>query len=166
MLGFSYTESLSVIIIINSVGYIGRIGPNVLADKYIGALNAMIPCALVSGILLFAWAGVHNTAGQIAFVVVYGLFSSGVQSLYAVALSSLTTDLSKAGTRMGMCFSVVSISTLIGPPIAGALIQADKGRYLYVQMWGGSIVFAGGLVLVACKWSSSGYSLRREASAK
>ncbi|KAI8631700.1 MFS general substrate transporter [Xylariaceae sp. FL1651] len=147
IIGLSYTESINLILIINGVGYVGRILPAIIADKYVGALNAITPCALGSGVLLFGWAGVHDEGGQIAFAVVYGIVASGVQSMFAVALSSLTKDLSKVGTRNGMCFTIVSISTLIGPPIAGVLIQRDGGSYLYAQIYGGSAVVLGSLRL-------------------
>ena len=142
------------------MGYVGRVLPNILADRYFGGLNGIIPCVLGSGVLLFVWSGVHNQAGQITFVVFYGLFASGVQSMFTVALSSLTNDLSRVGTRIGMCFTVVSVAALTGPPIAGVLIQAGGGHYLYAQVWGGSVVFAGGLVLIAARICKTGWNLR------
>ncbi|KAI0111251.1 MFS general substrate transporter [Nemania sp. FL0031] len=156
IIGLTYTESINLILIINGVGYVGRILPAIIADKYIGALNAIIPCAFGSGILLFGWIGVRDEGGQIAFAVVYGLFASGVQSMFAVALSSLTKDLGKIGTRNGMCFTIVSLSTLIGPPIAGVLIGEDGGNYLHAQAYGGSTVVAGSLVLIVARLCVTG----------
>ena len=77
-----------------------------------------------------------------------------------MALSSLTKDLTRVGTRIGMCFTVVSVAALTGPPIAGVLIQAGGGNYLYAQIWGGSVVFAGGLVLIAARICETGWYLR------
>ncbi|KAI0451245.1 MFS general substrate transporter [Xylaria acuta] len=156
IIGLSYSESINLILIINGVGYVGRILPAMIADKYIGALNAIIPCAFGSGVLLFGWIGVRDEGGQIAFAVVYGLFASGVQSMFAIALSSLTKDLGKIGTRNGMCFTIVSVSTLIGPPIAGVLIGQDGGNYLHAQAYGGSTVVAGSLVLMAARLCLTG----------
>jgi hypothetical protein len=51
------------------------------------------------------------------FAVFYGLFASGVQSLFPVTLSTLSTDTSKIGLRMGMILIVVAVATLIGSPI-------------------------------------------------
>jgi MFS family permease len=93
---------------------------------------------------------VHSVDGLIAFAVIYGFFGGGVQSLFPAALSSLTKDLSKAGVRIGMVFSIVGIASLIGPPIAGALIQKREGGYLYAQLFGGvSMMLGAGLVLCA-----------------
>lgn len=142
------------------MGYVGRVLPNILADKYVGALNATIPCALGSGIMLFAWSGVHDQAGQIVFAVFYGLFASGMQSMFTVALSALTKDLSKVGTRNGMCFTVISVAALTGPPISGVLVQSGEDGYLYAQVWGGCIVVAGGLVLIAARMCETGWNFR------
>jgi hypothetical protein len=76
--------------------------------------------------------------------------------VFAIALSSLTKDLGKIGTRNGMCFTIVSVSTLIGPPIAGVLIGEDGGNYLHAQAYGGSTVVAGSLVLIAARLCLTG----------
>ena len=61
------------------------------------------------------------------------------------------TDLKKAGVRVGMVFSVVAVAALIGSPIAGVLIQADNGQYLYAQMFMGCAIIAGSLTLTAAR---------------
>jgi MFS family permease len=144
----------------NGVGYAGRIIPNYIADIKTGPLNAMIPIAFVAGIMLYGWAGVRDRSGMIAFSVIYGLFTAGIQSLFPAALSSLTTDMSKAGVRMGMGFSIVSIAVLTGPPLAGALIQSDGGRYLHAQMFSGTVLTAGGVTLLMARIAKTGWKLK------
>ena len=56
-----------------------------------------------------------------------------------------------------MVFSVVSFASLTGPPLAGALIQKNKGDYLFGQMFAGTVMMAGCLTLVACRVSKSGW---------
>lgn len=112
--------------------------------------------------MMFAWAGVHNRAGIWAFSVVYGLSAAGMQSLFPATLSSLTTDLKKAGVRMGMGFSVVSVACLTGPPLAGALIQLKHGDYLYAQMWAGSSLICGGLTLCAARITKTGLNFKQK----
>ena len=68
-----------------------------------------------------------SLGGLIAFVIIYGYFGAAVQGLFPATLSSLTTDLRKMGVRIGMVFSIVSIACLTGPPLAGALIQRERG---------------------------------------
>ena len=108
----SYSESVSLLLALNGVGSFARVAPNFIADKYAGPLNTVIPFALASGLLVYCWAAVHNVAGTWAFAVIYGMSTAGIQGLFPAALSTLTVDQKKSGTRMGMGFSVVSIACL------------------------------------------------------
>lgn len=101
-----------------------------------------------------------NQNGLIAFSVVYGLFAAAIQALFPATLSSLTTDLKKAGVRMGMVFSVVSFATLTGPPLAGALIQREHGKYLHAQMFAGSVIMCGCFTLVASRVARVGSKVK------
>ena len=134
IIGLSLQRSINDLLVINGVGVFGRLVPAYLADRYFGPLNTLIPFACVSGLLLFCWAAVSNGSGLLAFDVMYGLFAAGIQSLFPATLSSLTTDMKKAGVRMGMVFSLVSFACLTGPPLGGALIVKRGGGYLYAQM--------------------------------
>lgn len=145
--------------IMNGVGYVGRLVPNFFADRTFGPLNTVIPFAFVSGIMLFSWSGVNSRGGLYAFSIIYGLFAAGIQSMFPATLSSLTTDLSKAGVRMGMGFSIVSVACLTGPPLAGALLQSNHGNYLHAQMWAGTVLTCGGLTLLIARLSKTGWKL-------
>lgn len=72
----------------------------------------------------------------------------------------MTTDISKIGVRTGMVFSIISIACLTGPPIAGALIQAGNGSFLYAQIFGGTTVSVGTGVLVLARVIDSRLSKR------
>ncbi|KAL0254790.1 hypothetical protein SLS55_009314 [Diplodia seriata] len=160
IVGLPYTDSLNLLLILNGVGYISRVIPPFVSDRVTGPLNLIIPFSFSTGIMLFAWSGVHTTAGLYPFTVVIGLTSSGVQGLFPSVLSSLTPDLKKTGTRMGMAFSIVSFAALTGPPLAGALISDYDGNYLHAQMWGGTVLVCGSLTLVAARIAQTGLVLR------
>lgn len=73
-----------------------------------------------------------------------------IHSLFPAALSRLTTDLRKQGTRMGMVLTIVSFAVLTGPPIAGALLSLMGGWYLGEKAFVGSFLVAGmGFLLAA-----------------
>lgn len=146
----------------NAVGVPGRLVPAILADRWLGPVNTLILFVSCSGILVYCWAAVHAISGLWVFVVIYGFFGAGVQSLFPPALGSLTSDLSKLGIRIGMVFSIISVGCLAGPPIAGALIQADDGGYLYAQMFGGSVMLCGTALLIGGRISRTGLHLRRK----
>ncbi|KFY81287.1 hypothetical protein V500_11548 [Pseudogymnoascus sp. VKM F-4518 (FW-2643)] len=101
IIGILPTESINLLVVLNGVGVLGRTGPNFLADRYFGPMNTLISVVLVSSGLSFAWVGVTSRGGLYAWAVIYGVFSAAVQSLFPATLSSLTTDLRMAGTRMG-----------------------------------------------------------------
>ena len=132
-IGLSYQDSINLLLVIVAVGIPSRLVPNYVADK-VGPLNSIIPFAFLMGIMVFFWISVTSKSGLFAFAGIYGIGSAGIQSLYPPALSSLTTDLSKAGVRMGMGFSIVAFASLTGPPIAGALIQSNGNDYLHAQV--------------------------------
>lgn len=52
------------------------------------------------------------------------------------------------GVRVGMVFTIISVASLTGPPIAGALIQAQRGLFLGAQLFGGTTAVLGTAVLV------------------
>lgn len=87
--------------ILNAASTLGRIIPNLLADR-VGPLNVLIPCTLAAGVLVFSWIAVHDIGGLVAFTVLYGFFSGTFVSLPPSTIASLSSDLDTVGTRMGI----------------------------------------------------------------
>ncbi|KIH93316.1 MFS monocarboxylate transporter [Sporothrix brasiliensis 5110] len=153
IIGLAYIDSLNLLLVINGVGAIGRLLPNYIADR-VGAINMYAVFALYAAVAGFSWIAVHNTVGLYVWSVVYGIAAGGIQSLFPAGLTSLNTrDLSKSGVRIGMVFTINSIATLTGPPIAGALITADNGRYLGAQLFTGVVLLIGMCFIVCAKVS-------------
>jgi MFS family permease len=69
------------------------------------------------------------------------------------ALSSMKTDAREAGVRVGMVFSLVSFSTLTGPPIAGVLVQRAGVEYHYAFAFAGTCLFLGTAIGIAYRVS-------------
>ncbi|RDW72191.1 hypothetical protein BP5796_08225 [Coleophoma crateriformis] len=160
IIGVSSSDGISLVLLMNGLSIIGRIYPNILSDRLFGPLNSIIPFTFIASILLYSWTAVHTRAALFGWAAMYGLFVAGVQSLFPAVVSSLTADLKTAGVRMGMFFTVVSFAVLTGPPLGGALIQANGGGYLYAQIWAGSSMAAGGLLIVVARWAATGSQLR------
>jgi len=155
VIGLPYTESINLLIVLNGVGVVGRIVPNFLADRYLGPMNSLIPVVFMTSILAFAWTGVVSRSGLYAWAVFYGMSGAAIQSLFPATLSSLTTDLRMAGTRMGMVFTIVSFAVLTGPPIAGQLIQRKGGGYEYAQIFAGVDMLVGSGLLCASRYAKN-----------
>ena len=150
IIGMSYTDSLNLLLVMNGAGVSGRLIPNHLADRA-GTINVFIPTAAIAGVCVLCWMAVKDTAGLYVWAVFYGMAAGGIQSLFPAGLSGLTTDLRKAGVRMGMVFTIVSFATLAGPPIAGAIITASGGKYYGAQAFAGATLLLGTVLMVAAR---------------
>lgn len=147
IIGISTSDSSLLILVINAAGIAGRIPPIILANTLTGPMNMLLPFTFLTSVILLCWIAVHDRGGLIAFDVFYGLVVAAGQGLYPPSLGSLTTDMSKMGVRNGMSFTVVSLGGLVGSPLAGALIQAHGGGYLYAQIWSGGVIAVGSVFL-------------------
>jgi MFS family permease len=154
VLGASYQQSINLLLVQVCMGFVFRLLPTYYADK-IGGLNVLIPFVFVCSIMMFAWIGVKSIAALYVFAVVYGSGSAVIQALWPAVIGGMSRerDLKKSGVRMGMAFSVVSISSFTGPPLAGALIQSYNGSYTYANVWAGLSFFVGGCLLLATRVS-------------
>lgn len=136
--------------ITNGVGILGRLVLNSLADR-VGNLTMFVPTAGAAAVLAYCWAALpiafssssSPRAGLYVWAALSGIALGGIQALFPSALASLTADPRKQGARIGMVFTIVSVSVLTGPPIAGALVSALGGRYLGAQMFAGSSLMLG-----------------------
>ncbi|KAF2844955.1 MFS general substrate transporter [Plenodomus tracheiphilus IPT5] len=160
VLHIPYGASINVLLVLNGIGVLGRIIPSYFSDKYTGPYNILIPFCFVSAILLFLWPSVNSEAALYGWAITFGFFVAGFQGIFPAALTTLTKDMSKVGTRNGQGFAVVGLGTFIGPPIAGALIEGYGGAYLAAQVFAGAAVFMGSCVLVMGRWSITGSRFR------
>lgn len=150
IIGMPYTESLNLLLVLNGCGVIGRLGPNHIADK-LGPMTVFVPVALAMAVCMFAWMGVTSVGGLYAWCAFYGIAAGGIQSLFPAGLTSLTTDLKKTGVRMGMIFTLNSFATLMGPPVAGALITRMGGKYYGAQAFAGAFILVGAFFMAAAR---------------
>src|SRR6195952_76029 len=144
----------------NGMGVVGRLVPNIVADRALGPLNTIIISSLTTGIITFCWVAVKTSTGLWAFAAFFGFFCAGIQSLFPACLASLTPDLQKRGARMGMGFAVAGLASLTGSPLGGGLVQADHGGYLYAQMWAGASLVAASAFLFASRWAVVGFNFK------
>ncbi|KZP00836.1 MFS general substrate transporter [Calocera viscosa TUFC12733] len=143
--GMSQTIVFYTIAITNAGAVLGRIVPNLLADRF-GPITCQIPPQFISAALIFALFGVKDQGSLIAFAVLYGIFSGAVLSLYAPMLVTMADSMAEVGIRMGVAFCVMGIAGLTGNPINGALLGSGPE-----YAWWKAIVFSGiSLVTGAC----------------
>ncbi|KAF1814914.1 MFS transporter, MCP family, solute carrier family 16, member 10 [Eremomyces bilateralis CBS 781.70] len=160
VIGLSYTDSLNLILVLNGVGVPARLLPGLIADRYFGVLNTFAPIVFVVAVVSFCWLSITSIGGFYAFVAAYGICAASFQSLFPTVIASLTPDLSKLGTRLGMAFTVLSFASLLGAPIGGALLTADDGGYRWAQVWAGLSTFVGACLIVSARIWRYGWALK------
>jgi MFS family permease len=152
----STQQMASYILIFGIAGsFFGRISVGFIG-VFVGSLVAWGFCAVTAGLLCFCWMAVTSEAGFIAWSVVWGFCSAGLATLPSAVIASISPDHRRLGSRSGMSFGIASISALLGPPIAGALIKQTDGLlpgtrlrsdYLGAQAWAGCCLLVDGAML-------------------
>lgn len=174
---------LFLLVVISSHTYYRQL-PNVLADKA-GPWNTILPIALITSVVAFAWIAVTSQAGLIAFAVLYGFFSGSIVALASVLWAILSPNMRILGTRIGMTTVPMAAGLLIGNPIAGkvkflrkpsaclrhllTVLPVDLGElvrgssFMGLQVFCGCMIMAGALFLLAGRLahqkSASGWKL-------
>ncbi|SJX61518.1 related to MCH4-monocarboxylate transporter [Sporisorium reilianum f. sp. reilianum] len=123
----------------------GRLIPNFLADKT-GCLNMFVVTSVAAAIAAYAWLSVDSVAKLVLFCLFYGAFSGSYVSLQGPTVAMLTADKSRLGSRMGTFCLFAAVGILIGNPVAGAIIDIDKGKFWPAQ------IFCASLIVVAAFW--------------
>lgn len=158
-LGMPYTESLNLVIIVNGVGLPARILPGFVADRFIGVLNVQAIALVFNIIMLWTWLSVNSITGYYVWVVFYGLGAGAFQSLFPSVIAAYSSDITKTGTRLGMAFTVIGFSALVGGPISGALLQAGQGNYTVPQSWAASSMMIGTGLCVTARCIKHGWKV-------
>lgn len=146
----SSTFSYQLIAIFNAGSCLGRYLPGLFADK-IGRFNATLIALLFCAVTTLAlWLPatilpLYSENGQaspaikpliIIYSVVFGFASGSNISLTPVCVGQLC-ETQQYGRYYATCYSIVSLGTLTGIPIAGAILQTCGGNYWGVAVWTG-----------------------------
>ncbi|KAF3927919.1 hypothetical protein ABW20_dc0106983 [Dactylellina cionopaga] len=140
--GLGKDISYQLLTIMNVASIFGRTIPTLVAD-IIGPINAMIPAAVGTAIMGFAWIGIRTVPSTVVFAVFYGFLSGTVVSLPPTTIASMGGKPSEIGTRLGMSFTFAAVGLLTGNPMAGALIDIPNGKFKGAQILCGCLVTAG-----------------------
>lgn len=146
-----FSSATLPIVLVNGCGVPARIISPLIAQR-MGSLNTSVPMLTISALVVYCWAGVNNIADLYSFAVFYGISNASFQCLMPITVASLTRQLDMVGTRLGMCFSVVSFAALTGGPIGGAIVSAaGYGRHGYVcaMVWAATAGCLGCVLVLA-----------------
>lgn len=152
-------EPIYLLMVLNAVGIVGRIVPSIIADKWVGKLNLLIPISVCACILVYCWPAVNSSAGLCAFATIYGLFASAAQAICPAVATTMTPDPRKTGTRTGMILSFVSLANLTGPAICGSIISAQGESYVGAEMFAASSIVLAAIMAVGSRIAKTGWVL-------
>ncbi|ODQ63525.1 MFS general substrate transporter [Nadsonia fulvescens var. elongata DSM 6958] len=121
---------------------IGRLVTGFLADIW-GPFNVMLGSILFTTAALFVlWLPSYAQTSlgvYISFGLLWGFGTGAFISLTPVCVGKIS-DIDVFATRYGTCYFIVSFGCLVGPPVAGALLQTGRS---IDQGWIHMIVFTG-----------------------
>ncbi|GAA6017653.1 hypothetical protein JCM10207_001237 [Rhodosporidiobolus poonsookiae] len=134
--------------ILNALAVFSRILSGLLADR-LGTFTLALPLAAAVAALTFALIACTATGPLLAFLVLFGIAQGGWISVSATCFMTLAESRDEIGLRSGLGFFFVALATLIGSPIAGALLGATGGSYVAALCFGGGMAVLGvGLLAV------------------
>ncbi|KAH8820728.1 major facilitator superfamily domain-containing protein [Xylogone sp. PMI_703] len=142
-LGYSNTAGANFIALSNACNAIGKIVIGFFADR-MGRLNTMFLTTFLSAVIAIAFwlpSTMYGTTNDsrglfIAFTICYGLFASAYVSLFPASLVEIFGVQNFASVN-GVLYMIRGMATLVGTPVAGALIRTKDGTTLprgYINM--------------------------------
>lgn len=156
VLGTDQNTALNILIIAIACSFFGRLISGTVAFK-LGPLFTWFWCAFSSGIVALTQMAVRTPTALYAWSAFWGFCSAGLVTLPAAVFPTLCPDMSRLGTRTGMSWGLGSFSSLIGGPIAAALLtRTPTGEFarsphdfLGPQLWSGVSLLVGSGIIFA-----------------
>ncbi|EIW81585.1 MFS general substrate transporter [Coniophora puteana RWD-64-598 SS2] len=141
-----------VLSVINAGGTLGRIIPALLSDA-LGRFNLLAPSAFLAGLsCLVFWMFANSILASMLFAAVFGFLSGAFISLITPCVAQIS-EKREIGTRIGVLYSMLSVPSLLGGPIAGTLIQRGHGSYEDMIAFAGAVIMVGSLFIFWAKLS-------------
>ncbi|KAI9370245.1 major facilitator superfamily domain-containing protein [Aspergillus egyptiacus] len=153
--GFSTSQSVNLLVILNVFNCVGRLIAGRVADLY-GRLNVLLVLIACGIVLIFAilYPFSHSIVALYIFCALYGLSSGSFISLAPVCVRQISPA-KEIGMRFGTLYCFVSFATLICIPIGGEMLEKVGGQNMVVYL-GCTLVLAMLLFLVA-RWACLDY---------
>ena len=98
-------------------------------------MNVMAPAIFIAAMLTFLWPHVHGTGALVALALLYGAFAGAFAAIIGAPMIAFG-DSTDVGRRTGMYLTILSLGSLAGPPISGAINRATGG-YSVVGIYAG-----------------------------
>ena len=155
--------------ILNVGSFFGRWAPGLLADK-IGRFNTMIimiALCLITTLIFWLPATLLSDPAQAkalatVFALLFGFSSGSNISLGPVCAGQLCTT-ENYGRFFATCYTFVGLGTLVGIPIAGAILRRDGNSYIGLVAFTAASYFVGLCFFVWARVRAVGWSIGKDA---
>ncbi|OQO08008.1 hypothetical protein B0A48_06801 [Cryoendolithus antarcticus] len=139
--------------IMNICSILGRVSAGFFGDVF-GAVKVHAVVTTITSLLcLLMWPFVTVVNATIAFVVIFGAFSGAVIGLPPASISDILgkdpVEQAKLGQWVGMLYTAAAIPAMIGPPVAGYLIEVTGHNFLTIQLWSGFCLLMAAICMAA-----------------
>ncbi len=124
-LGVSAVASAALIGVIGIGSVCGRLGLGTLADR-LGLIGLYLLCFLLQALSYAIWLGAHSYLMLVIFALVIGIGYGGYSALAPTVLAQFFGT-SNLGALVGTLYTSNAFGTLIGPPLAGFIIDRTGG---------------------------------------
>jgi MFS family permease len=125
-LGVSAVASAALIGVIGVASVCGRLGLGALADR-LGLVGLYLFCFLLQALSYAIWLGAHSYVTLVIFALVIGTGYGGYVALAPAVLAEFFGT-GNLGALVGALYTSNAFGTLIGPPLAGFIID-HTGAY-------------------------------------
>lgn len=125
-----------IVAISNAGGVVGRFCVFLVARM--GALNMTIALSLLAAATTFPFFTISSDASLVVFALFVGCFSGIIGTFPPFCVPHLTEDITRLGTRFGMCFFVLSIFTAFSVPLSGLTLGPANDNYMHMSMFCGA----------------------------
>lgn len=138
-LGVSQLMAAALISVLGGMSVIGRLGLGLVSDR-VGTLRLFKVATLAMGASYLLWLAATDYGWLLVFAAVLGLGYGVRIALMPVILIELF-GLQSLGAVLGVFFTATGISALVGPPLAGFIVD-HTGSY----RWAAALALAMGLL--------------------
>jgi MFS family permease len=150
--GVSRVAAATLVGIIGGASVVGRMGLGVMADR-IGIMWLYKLCTLALGLSYALWIVNTGYVWLLVFALAMGGAYGGVVALAPAVVAELF-GVQGLGAMLGTLYTSSAISALVGPPLAGLVIDRS-GSYLWAAAFAGCACVAGFFIILPLRTARS-----------
>jgi MFS family permease len=120
-LGISRVAGAALVGYIGAASVLGRLGLDALAPRF-GLMRMYQAAYLIMLVSFVVWLMANSNAGLITFALLMGVGYGGIAAM-SPAVAASVFDVEGLGELLGILFTALGAACLVGPPIAGILVD-------------------------------------------